>query len=121
MAFPLVLPMLSMLLTCCRPCTRLLLGPQKPAILGIVASSVQIAPWVTSEAPIKIDVILRLAVFIIVVHGDRHYKPFGCLARVVYAERCGNNLDFWCFVQGSGVHGVSACTSIHGAFLSSVD
>ena len=86
--------MLSMLLTRCRPCTGLLLWLQKPAILGIVASGVQIAPLVTSEAPIKIDVVLRLAVFIAVVHGDRHCKLFWCLARVVYAERCGNNLDF---------------------------
>ena len=46
----------------------------------------QIAPWVTSEAPFRIDVVLRLAVFIAVVRADGHCKPFWCLARAVDAE-----------------------------------
>ena len=121
--FPLVLPMLTILLTRCRPCMGLLLWPQKLAILGIVASGVQIGRSVTSEAPIRINVVLWLAVFIvvIVVCADGHCEPFCCLARVIYPEWCRNNLDSWCPIRGCAIHGVLVCTTVHGTFVSSVN
>ena len=105
--FLLVLPMLTILLTRCRPCMGLLLWPQKLAILGIVASGVQIGRSVTSEAPIRINVVLRLVVFIVVVVvcADGHCEPFCCLARVIYPEWCRNNLDSWCPLRGCAIHG----------------
>ena len=83
----------------------------------------QIGRSVTSEAPIRINVVLRLAVFIVVVVvcADGHCEPFCCLARVIYPEWCRNNLDSCCPVRGCAIHGILACTTVHGTFVSSVN
>ena len=83
----------------------------------------QIGRNVTSEAPIRINVVLRLVVFIVVVVvcADGHCEPFCCLARVIYPEWCWNNLDSCCPVRGCAIHGILACTTVHGTFVSSVD
>lgn len=60
----------------------------------------QIAPWVTTEVPIRIGAALRvvlemvfaLLVFIAVVCADGHCNRSWCLARVVYSEWCRKKL-----------------------------